>query len=93
MLFNGVKVEEGAVIKDSVIMNNVVIKSGAVIEYSIIDHDAVIGNGAVCGKAMEDNAKITVIGADVRVPDGTAIPDGAMIDENNIGEISGKKED
>ena len=45
VLFSGVKVEEGAVIKNSIIMQDCVIKSGACIENAIIDRNNVINPG------------------------------------------------
>ena len=50
VLSGKVTVEEGAVVRKSVIMSGVRICRGARVEYAIIDHDTVIGEGAVVGE-------------------------------------------
>ena len=50
ILFAGVTVEEGAVVRDSIIMPGTVIKKGAVVEYAIVAENCVIGEGAVVGQ-------------------------------------------
>ena len=77
----GVKVCHGAYVKDSVLMGDTVIGSGATVNYSIIDIGVEIGAGATVGEAKEKAKGITVIGADVSVPNGTTVEDGAIISE------------
>ncbi len=81
VLFGGVVVEEGALVRDSVIMNNVVIKKGACVDYSIIDSDVVIGQNSKVGKNKEDSKGISVIGAGLEIFDGITVEDGAMVDD------------
>ncbi|OIJ15290.1 glucose-1-phosphate adenylyltransferase subunit GlgD [Anaerobacillus arseniciselenatis] len=45
ILFRGVKVEKGAVIKNSIIMQRGVIKEGSVMEHVILDKDVSVTNG------------------------------------------------
>jgi glucose-1-phosphate adenylyltransferase len=75
----GVKVMEGAVVRDSVILDDVVIESGAKIEYSIIDGNTVVGKNCSVGAPKEGAKEITVIGANINVPEGTDVKEGAMI--------------
>jgi glucose-1-phosphate adenylyltransferase len=75
----GVKVMEGASVIDAVILDDVVIDSGAVVNYSIIDGNTVIGKNCVVGASKESANEITVVGANITVPDGTVIGEGAMI--------------
>ncbi len=77
----GVKVCAGATVCDSVLMGDAVIESGAVVEYSIIDSGVNIGEGAKIGAPRSEDAKITVVGADVKIPAGATVEDGAMISE------------
>ena len=42
VLFAGVTIEPGAVVRDSIIMPNTTIKKGAVVEYAIVGEDCVI---------------------------------------------------
>ncbi|MBQ0126208.1 MAG: glucose-1-phosphate adenylyltransferase [Clostridiales bacterium] len=87
VISNGVTVEKGAIVRDSVIMGNVKIKSGAVIDYSMIDENSVIGENVKVGEPLTPDAKITVIGGSLEIKDGKTVKPGAMIDRTNIDEI------
>ncbi len=87
VLFSGVTVEEGAEIRDSIIMPGAVIRRGAVIQYAIVSENAEIGENAVVGSRPEtaDNLKdwgVTVVATGVRVGPDSVIPAKAMIDSN-----------
>jgi len=56
----GVIVEEGAVVKDSIIMENVRIGKDAIVNYAILDEEAVVPAGAVAGEPREDGGKLNV---------------------------------
>ena len=77
----GVKILEGAVVRDSVIMSRVTIGKDAVVDYSILDEGVVVGNGASVGKPRSEAEGITVIGSGVVVPAGRVIGDNEMIAE------------
>ena len=79
VLFPGVYVAPGAVVRDSVIFSDSLILSGAIVDYSMLDHDVVVGNGAVVGVPKGKGKKITVIGANVNVDPGKVIEEGSMI--------------
>jgi glucose-1-phosphate adenylyltransferase len=78
VLSNSVTIEEGAFVKDCVIMGNVTVKKGAMVEYAIIDHDCVIEEDATVGASREAGAKIAVLGAGYVVAKGEKIEPGAM---------------
>ncbi|MBQ7829317.1 MAG: glucose-1-phosphate adenylyltransferase [Clostridia bacterium] len=81
VLGSGVKVMPGAYVKDCVLMGDTVIGSGATVNYSIIDTGVEVGAGAIIG-ASKDKAKgITVLGADITVPNGVVVEDGTIISE------------
>ena len=61
ILFGGVVVEAGAVIRDAVIMEDVHVGKNARVSYAIVDADASIGDGAVVGEARGSRSKIAVI--------------------------------
>ncbi|MBS7397342.1 MAG: glucose-1-phosphate adenylyltransferase, partial [Ruminiclostridium sp.] len=87
VLFAGVTIEPGAVVRDSIIMPNTVIKKGAVVEYAIIGEDCVIGENAKIGARPEsiedkDTWGVAVIGHGVTVCDNAEIKPKAMISEN-----------
>lgn len=88
VLFSGVHVAEGAVIRDSVIMNDVRVKAGAVVDYSIVSTDTTIGAGATVGAPKGDGVEIAVVGAELTVPDGMTIPAGAMVNAAKLDELS-----
>ena len=87
VLFAGVRVEEGAVVRDSIVMPNAVIKKGAVVEYAIIAEDTVIGENAKVGVRPEnienlDEWGVAVVGAGRKISPDTVIPVKAMIDKD-----------
>ena len=73
ILFSGVTVERGAVIKDSVIMHSCVIKEGATVDYSIIDSNTVVGKGAKVGEDISSASAITVIETSSDIAPGSVI--------------------
>lgn len=77
----GVKIGEGAVVCDSVLMGDTVIGKGASVSYSIIDTGVCIGDGACVGAPKGDGVEIAVIGEDVEIAAGAVVPAGAMISE------------
>ncbi|MEO8572151.1 MAG: hypothetical protein ABI553_10690, partial [Chloroflexota bacterium] len=84
VLSPGVRVDVGAVVRDSIVMFDSVIRSGAVVDRAILDKDVVIGQGAIVGDGPYDdrpnkqepgrlNTGITVVGKRAVVPRGTRI--------------------
>lgn len=82
IIFPGVKVQEGAYVRDSIIMANSVIKANTNVEYSIIDENVVVGCNSKIGEEREAASGITVIAKDVEIADGVVIPANQMIDMN-----------
>ena len=79
VLSDGVIVESGATVRNSVIMSNCRICPDSVVDYSILDSGTVIGNGAIVGK---DNKKaITVTGCGACIPAGVTIYNGMTSEE------------
>ena len=81
VLGTGVKIERGALVKDSVLMDNVTVGAGAEITYSILAPEVKVGGGARLGAPREVAAGVTVIGEGVTVPAGCVIRDNEMIAE------------
>ncbi len=84
VLSDGVSVEEGARVRNSVIMSDVRICADATVDYAIIDSRAVIGRGAAVGRADGGGKEITVIGSGEVVPDGSVIYSGKETEEENL---------
>lgn len=81
VLFPGVKVGCGAVVRDSVIMSDTVIGENSTVSYSLIDSDVKIGKSAVLGGEKGDARGITVIGGGEEISDNSKIEAGVMIPE------------
>ncbi|MEG1687747.1 MAG: glucose-1-phosphate adenylyltransferase [Angelakisella sp.] len=93
ILFAGVKVEKGAIVRDSIIMPGSVIRAGAVVQYAIIAEDVVIGPNAVVGQRPEcwddkDSWGIAVVAGGVTIGQGAVVPPKAMIDLDIPGEVN-----
>ncbi len=91
VLSPGVRVDMGAVVRDSIVMFDTVIRAGAVVDRAIVDKEVVVGQGALVGDGPDDtpnrqepgrlNTGITVVGK------RSVIPRGARIGRNvRIGE-------
>ena len=88
VLFTGVHVEQGAEIRDSIVMPNAVIGENAVVKRAIIGEGAVVEAGAVIGSepTPEDGSydtsltsDITLVANTVTVPAGRRIPVGMIV--------------
>lgn len=92
VLFAGVYIAPGAVVKDSIIMPGARIMEGAVVQYAIVSENSVIGENAVIGARPEDVEDkdewgVTVVGDNIKVGAGVVVPPKAMIDKD-IEEVS-----
>jgi glucose-1-phosphate adenylyltransferase len=84
VLSPGVRVDVGAVVRDSIVMFDSVIRSGAVVDRAILDKEVVVGQGALVGdgpfpdkpnkrEPERLNTGITVVGKRSVVPRGARI--------------------
>ena len=84
VLSPGVRVDVGAVVRDSIVMFDSVIRAGAVVDRAILDKEVVVGQGAIVGEGPYDgppnkaepgrlNTGITVVGKQSVVPRGTRL--------------------
>jgi len=83
VLSPGVRVEVGAVVRDSIVMFDSVIRQGAIIDRAILDKEVIVGPGAVVGEGPEGppnrqepgrlNTGITVVGKRALIPRGQRI--------------------
>ncbi len=92
VLSPGVRVEVGAVVRDSIVMFDSVIRSGAVIDRSILDKEVVVGQGAHVGEGPDDrtpnkqepgrlNTGITVVGKQSVIPRGARLGRNVKVGE------------
>ncbi len=84
VLSPGVRVDVGAVVRDSIVMFDSVIRSGAVVDRAILDKEVVVGPGAIVGDGPDFdtpnkqepgrlNTGITVVGKRSIIPRGVRI--------------------
>ncbi len=93
VIFSGVHIAPGAVVRDSVVMRDVEIGEGAVIEYSIIDSGVKIGKGAKIGESKENADGIAVIGVGLEIPENMSVKSGLMVNEAKLCELINDKEE
>lgn len=89
VLFAGVTIEEGAEVRDSIIMPGTVVKKGAKIQYAIVAENAVIGENAVVGMRPEliedkDSWGVAVVGNNVKIGAGVVINAKEMVSADRL---------
>ena len=89
VLFAGVYVAPGAVVKDSIVMPGARIEEGARVQYAIVSENSVIGGKAVVGERPDemvnkDDWGVAVIGPGCTIPPGTVVEPKAMIDAEEV---------
>ncbi len=92
VLSPGVRVDPGAVVRDSIIMFDTVIRAGAVVDRAIIDKEVSVGPNAVVGMGSDYdtpnrqeparlNAGITVIGKRASIPANVRLGRNVKVNE------------
>ncbi len=92
VLSPGVRVDVGAVVRDSIVMFDTVIRSGAVVDRAILDKEVVIGQGAIVGDGPDYDTPnrqepgrlttgITVVGKQSVVPRGARLGRNVKVGE------------
>ncbi len=88
VIFSGVTIEEGAQVRDSILMPGCVVQKGATVQYAILAENVTVGENAVIGGRPEDSADpgtewgIAVVAENITVGAGAAVPAKSMIEEN-----------
>jgi glucose-1-phosphate adenylyltransferase len=93
VIFAGSYISHGAVVEDSIVMPGAHIGENAHVYKSIIDERAIIGQGVVVGAKPQKNltidnsltGDITLVGYDMHIPDGTALPRGMVATKETLG--------
>lgn len=75
VLFPGVRIGEGAIIRDSVLLYDTEVGPGARLEKVICDTEVIIGAGAEIGGGPE----VVMIGRRTKVPEGLRLPAGVTV--------------
>lgn len=95
VLFAGVYIAPGAVVKDSIIMPGSRVEENAIVQYAIVSENAVIGKGAVVGARPEDIENkdewgVAVVGDGCVIAPGATVPPKAMVDAETLAEEAAK---
>ncbi len=88
ILFQGVQVDAGAKVKDSIVMLSSRIEPGAVVQRAILAEDVVVGAGATVG----GDGELCVVGANATIMDGARVLPGQMVEPGAIVEASPAEE-
>jgi glucose-1-phosphate adenylyltransferase len=96
LLSAGVRVAEGAVVKDSIVLNDSIISPHSVVDYSILDKEVLVGAGSYIGygdnfqinrrEPKVVNTGITIIGKRAKIPPGTKLGRNCLIYNNTAEE-------
>jgi glucose-1-phosphate adenylyltransferase len=89
ILFPGVTVPKGAVIRDSIVMHDTTVGRGAVVDRAILDKQVRVGEGAMVGRG-EDGIRnqacpdhlstgLCIVGKGAKLPDGISVGRNARI--------------
>ncbi len=90
VLSPGVRVEVGAVVRDSIVMFDTTVRAGAVVDRAILDKEVSVGPNAVIGEGDDDTANrtdprlntgITLVGKRAVVPRSVRVGRNVRIDE------------
>lgn len=89
VLFSGVYIAPGAVVRDSIIMPGSRIEEGAVVQYAIVSENSVVTKDCVVGARPEDVENkdewgVAVVGDNCVLAPGTVVPPKAMIDAASL---------
>jgi glucose-1-phosphate adenylyltransferase len=90
ILSPGVRVEAGAVVRDSIVMFDSVVSASAIVDRTILDKDCFVGAGSKVGDGTDLRpnrqeperlfAGITLVGKGARIPAGMVIGRNCRID-------------
>ena len=75
--------EEGATVRNSVVMQGCVIRRGAVVDHAILDSDVTVGENARIGDTAAADPEIAVVGTGVTIREGDTVMPGAMLNASD----------
>ena len=90
VLSPGVRVEVGAVVRDSIVMFDTTVRAGAVVDRAILDKEVSVGSNAIIGDGVDDtpnrsdprlNTGITLVGKRAVVPRSVRIGRNVRVEE------------
>lgn len=89
VIFPGVRIEPGAIVKDSIVMSDCIIGKGANLQCAIIGENSVVGNQVEIGIGEYEesrynpkvyDSRISVVGSSTIIPNNTRIGKNVVID-------------
>ena len=82
VLASGVEVEEGAVVRDAVIMRRCKIGKNARVEYALLDEYCAVGENATVGAPRDSGCDVALVASHVVIGDNQRVDGGEMLEEN-----------
>ncbi len=80
VLGEGVVIEEGALVKNSVVMRGTTVGKNARLNYAMVDEHCVIGENCILGDETSDKNNITLIGGGVKLKKGVKLKAGEIVE-------------
>ena len=84
VLFAGSTVDEGATIKDSIVMPGARVESGAVVDHAIIGENSVVRPGCRVGEDLGATVRIALVGENTVLPQDFVVKPGDQIDNDAL---------
>lgn len=81
VLSEGVIVEKGAEVYDSVVMRGSRVGKGAVVRYGMIDENCTLGEGSRVGDGQSDKYHIALVGRGMTVAPGSVVRAGEIVEQ------------
>ena len=79
VLCPGVVVEEGAVVRNSILFHDTAVSTAATIDYAIVDREVRVGAEARIGQDDASELKIALVGQRTHIPAGARVPAGGRV--------------
>lgn len=86
IIFNGVQVGQGSIIRNSILMPGTQVMNNSTIDSAIIAENVTIGQNVTIGTAINTKQKdfITVVGNNINIGDGITIKENSVLDSDQI---------
>ena len=84
VLFAGSTVDEGATVKDSIVMPGARVESGAVVDHAIIGENSVVRPGCRVGEDLGATVRIALVGENTVLPQDFVVKPGDQIDNDAL---------
>lgn len=84
VIFRGVNIKKGAVVKDSIIFRDTQVEENAKVIYSLIDEYGRIGKNSTIGEEIKVSNGLTIIARELHIGQNVKIDSGRMIEKSVV---------